>query len=55
MAKKGKGVMHIRLKSAESGHMYHTVKNKQKHPERLELTKYDPLVRRHVAYKEEKK
>ncbi|MDX2084716.1 MAG: 50S ribosomal protein L33 [Candidatus Melainabacteria bacterium] len=55
MAKKGKGVQHIRLKSTESGHMYHTVKNLQKFRNRMELTKYDPLVRRHVLYREEKK
>lgn len=56
MAKKGKnmGCQPIRLKSSESGHMYHTIKNKRKHTERLELRKYDPLVRRHVMYKEEK-
>ncbi|MBX2860867.1 MAG: 50S ribosomal protein L33 [Vampirovibrio sp.] len=55
MAKKGKGGIPTRLKSTESGHMYHTIKNKQNHPGRMELKKYDPLVRRHVMYKEEKK
>jgi large subunit ribosomal protein L33 len=55
MAKKGKGVTHIRLKSTESGHEYHTFKNKHKHPSRMELTKYDPTLRRHVLYREEKK
>lgn len=54
MAKKGDGCVHIELKSTESGHKYHTVKNKRKVPQRLELTKYDPFVRRHVLYKEEK-
>jgi large subunit ribosomal protein L33 len=29
-----------------------TTKNKQKNPERLELRKYDPVVRRHVPFKE---
>ncbi|MBK8189343.1 MAG: 50S ribosomal protein L33 [Vampirovibrionales bacterium] len=57
MAKKGKGkgVTHIRLKSTESGHEYHSRKNKQKHPGRLELRKYDPIAGRHVLYREEKK
>jgi len=55
MAKKGKGAQHIRLKSTESGHEYHTRKNKQKHPQRLEMKKYDPLLQRHVTYREEKK
>lgn len=54
MAKKGDGCVHIELKSSESGHKYHTRKNKRKNPERMTLTKYDPLVRRHVEYKEEK-
>ncbi len=55
MAKKGKGGQHVRLKSTESGYMYHTKKNKQKHPERMELRKYDPMVSKHVIFKEEKK
>jgi large subunit ribosomal protein L33 len=54
MAKKGEGCTHIRLKSAESDHYYHTIKNKRSNPERIELKKYDPIVRRHVMYKEEK-
>jgi large subunit ribosomal protein L33 len=55
MAKKDKGAMPIRLKSTESGHMYHTRKNKRKHPNRMEMLKYDPLLRRRVMYREEKK
>jgi large subunit ribosomal protein L33 len=55
MAKKDKGQMPVRMKSTESGHMYHTHKNKRKHPGRMELRKYDPILRRHVMYREEKK
>ncbi len=55
MAKKGQGNEVIHLKSSESGHQYHTIKNKHKHKGRMELKKYDPIVRRHVMYKEEKK
>ena len=51
MATKGKRV-NIKLKSSESPHMYYTTKNKQKHPGRLEMKKYDPVVRKHVLYKE---
>ncbi len=54
MAKKGQGGEHIELKSPKSGHKYHTLKNKRKHNERIELRKYDPLVREHVMYKEVK-
>ena len=55
MAKKDKGAMPIRLKSTESGYMYHTRKNKRKHPERMERRKYDPILGRHVLFREEKK
>jgi large subunit ribosomal protein L33 len=51
MATKSKRV-NIKLKSSESPHIYYTSKNKQKHPGRLELNKYDPVVRKHVLYKE---
>jgi len=54
MAKKGEGCVHVRLKSQESDHEYHTIKNKRSNPERLELKKYDPTLKRHVAYREEK-
>lgn len=42
----------IKLKSSKSHHIYYTTKNKQKQPQRLELKKYDPVVRKHVPYKE---
>ncbi len=54
MAKKGK-VEKIKMEStAETGHFYTTVKNKQNTPDKLELKKYDPVVRKHVLYKEKK-
>jgi large subunit ribosomal protein L33 len=53
MAKKGSRVM-IKLRSSESGHMYYTQKNKRNDTARIELMKYDPLVRKHVMYKETK-
>jgi large subunit ribosomal protein L33 len=54
MAKKGKGNEHIELKSAESGHRYHTTKNQRKNPGRIELRKFDPTLNKHVMYKEVK-
>ncbi len=54
MAKKGEGCVHIMLKSTESDHEYHTIKNKKKNPERIELKKYDPTLRRKVTYRESK-
>ncbi|MCA9454277.1 MAG: 50S ribosomal protein L33 [Nitrospira sp.] len=37
-----------------SSHCYSTMKNKRHNPDRLELRKYDPIVRRHVLYRETK-
>lgn len=40
------------VSSAGTGHFYTTVKNKRNTPEKLERNKYDPVVRKHVVYKE---
>jgi large subunit ribosomal protein L33 len=53
MAKKGQRTW-IKLRSTESGHMYITYKSKRNDPGRLELKKYDPIVRKHVVYRETK-
>lgn len=42
------------VSSAGTGHFYTTTKNKKTTPEKLEFIKYDPVVRKHVAYKEAK-
>ena len=42
------------VSSAGTGHYYTTTKNKRLSPDKLELRKYDPVVRRHVIYREEK-
>ncbi len=44
----------IKLKSTESKTVYWTSKNKNNTPERLELKKYDPILRKHVIFKEAK-
>ena len=45
----------IRLNSsAGTGHFYTTTKNKRNMPGKMEITKYDPVVRKHVVYKEGK-
>ena len=45
----------IRLvSSAGTGHFYTTTKNKRLHPEKIEIRKFDPTIRKHVAYKEAK-
>ena len=40
--------------SAGTGHFYTTTKNKRTKPEKMEIMKFDPKVRKHVAYKETK-
>ena len=54
MASKSKGGRDkIKLEStAGTGHFYTTSKHKRTTPEKLEFMKYDPVVRKHVAYKE---
>jgi large subunit ribosomal protein L33 len=42
------------VSSAGTGHYYTTTKNKRNKPEKMEMRKYDPVVRKHVAYKEAK-
>jgi len=42
------------VSSAGTGHFYTTTKNKRTKPEKLELIKFDPVVRQHVMYKEAK-
>ena len=37
---------------AGTGHTYVTRKNRRNTPDRLVLRKFDPVVRRHVEYKE---
>lgn len=45
----------IRLNSsAGTGHFYTTTKNKRSMPGKLEITKFDPVARKHVLYKEAK-
>lgn len=42
----------VKMKSSESPHCYYTQKNKRKTTKKLVLRKYDPVVRKHVTYKE---
>jgi len=45
----------IRLNSsAGTGHFYTTTKNKKNQSGKMEIKKYDPVVRQHVMYKEGK-
>lgn len=42
------------VSTADTGHYYTTTKNKRTHPEKMEVSKYDPVVRKHVIFKEAK-
>lgn len=45
----------VKLRSTESKHIRYDNRNKKRVPGKLELRKYDPVVRKHVVYKEVKK
>ncbi|CUX96435.1 50S ribosomal protein L33 [Candidatus Doolittlea endobia] len=42
------------VSSAGTGHFYTTTKNKRAKLEKIELKKFDPVVRQYVIYKEAK-
>ncbi|MEU6408096.1 50S ribosomal protein L33 [Microbispora sp. NPDC046933] len=45
----------IKLRSAAgTGYTYVTTKNRRNDPDRLKLRKYDPIIRRHVEFREER-
>ena len=45
----------IRLNSsAGTGHFYTTSKNKKNQTGKMEIKKFDPVIRQHVMYKEAK-
>ncbi len=45
----------VKLEStAGTGHFYVKKRNPRKQPEKLNFRKYDPVVRKHVEYKETK-
>ncbi len=42
------------VSSAGTGHYYTTTRKKTANAEKMEIKKYDPVVRKHVLYKEAK-
>ena len=42
------------VSTAGTGHFYTTTKTKRLHPDKMEVRKFDPKARKHVAYKEAK-
>ena len=53
MAKSARDKIRL-VSSAGTGHFYTTSKNKRNTPNKLEFMKFDPVVRKHVLYKEAK-
>lgn len=53
MAKKEREKIKL-LSTADTGFYYTTTKNRKTTPDKLEFRKYDPIVRKHVAFKETK-
>ena len=54
MAKDKQARSYIKLQSSASHHCYFTEKNRRNTTAKLEIKKYDPVVRKHVVYKEAK-
>lgn len=53
--KKKKGKIHIKLVStAKTGYYIVRTKNPKKLTRKLSFSKYDPVIRKHVEFKEEK-
>ena len=42
------------VSSAKTGHFYTTTKNKKLQTVKMEIKKLDPVIRKHVVYKEAK-
>lgn len=40
------------VSTANTGYTYVTTKNRRNDPERMTLRKYDPVIRKHVEFKE---
>lgn len=46
--------VNVKMKSTKSSHFYTTSKNKRNTQEKLKLKKYDPVIRAHAEYVEDK-
>jgi large subunit ribosomal protein L33 len=54
MAKKNVAISIKLLSTADTGFFYVAKKNARKKPEKMQLKKYDPVIRKHVLFKEAK-
>jgi len=53
MAKKGNRIL-IRLANKETGSFYTTSKNRIENKEKLKMKKFDPKLKKHVLFEEDK-
>lgn len=54
MAKKKNALLFKLVSTAKTGYFYVVKRNPKKLPDKLSFKKYDPKVRKHVLFKEEK-
>jgi large subunit ribosomal protein L33 len=54
VAKEGPRIKIKMVSTADTGYFYTTTKNRRTTTEKLQLKKYDPVARKHVAFKEAK-
>ena len=54
MAKKGNAILFKLVSTAKTGYFYIVKRNPKKTKEKLAFKKYDPKIRKHVLFKEEK-
>lgn len=54
MAKKSATITIKMLSTADTGYFYVAKKNPRQKPEKFEFRKYDPVVRKHVTFRETK-
>ena len=54
MAKDGPRIKILLRSTAGTGYTYATTKNRRTTTQKLELKKYDPVVRKHVLFREAK-
>ncbi|CAL4318385.1 50S ribosomal protein L33 [Buchnera aphidicola] len=53
MAKNKREIIKL-ISSSGSKHYYTTTKNKRSNQKKIQLRKYDPIIRKHVLYNEKK-
>lgn len=52
--KKRPAILFKLVSTADTGYYYLARRNPKKRPNKMEFLKYDPVVRKHVLFKEEK-